>query len=106
MLRDRPTPGNSVKKPDTAIPARGGARRRLSRHVLTPLLLGGLALTAATSTGATLAARHAALRDLDGRAAQLHVLAARSLRGGNGVGAAAIAAARAQGGTVRATPAA
>src|SRR4051794_33168658 len=79
---------------------RAGAGRRLSRRVLTPLLVGGLAVVGMGSTGATLAARHAAVSDLDARAEAIHAVAAQSLRRSGRVGPAAATAARVQGGSV------
>ena len=88
----------------TGTDSSGGAPRRLSRRVLAPLLVCGLALAGGTTTAATLLARDAARDGLDAQAAAIHDAATSSIRQGDHASAAA-AVARAAGGSVHTEPA-
>ena len=95
MVEGRPTRGGTTGR---------GAQRRLSRHVLVPLLVGGLALVAGSTAGAAIGAREAAQKGLDARAEAVHVLAARSLARTGRLGD-AVKAAQAAGASVSFEPA-
>src|SRR5437763_16883446 len=82
----------------------GRGARRLSTHVLLPLLVCGLLLVGALTATATMLARAGARHELDARAATLQSLAQANLARSGRLGS-AVAAARADGATVTLVPA-
>src|SRR4051812_20590169 len=85
-----------MRSTDSTTESTRGTPRRLSSHVLAPLLLLGIltVLGAAAATGVS--ARNAAIRTLDARAATSRTLSEASLRQSNRLGTTTTATARAQ----------
>ncbi|MEA2411976.1 MAG: diguanylate cyclase [Thermoleophilaceae bacterium] len=83
-----------MRSTDSPTESPRGSARRLSRHVLTPLVALGLLAVLAAAAAATVTARSAAIHTLDARAATIRDVGEASLRRTGNLGPAAIGARR------------
>src|SRR4051794_28955312 len=85
-----------MRSTDSSTESTRGTPRRLSTHVLAPLLLLGVLAVLAAAAATALSARNAATRTVDARAATFHNLSEASLRRSGSLGSTTAAAARAE----------